>query len=94
MSISREEALKIAYISRISLEEHEIESVLKQLTEVLAYAQRVQDLATELDEQPSHKNINVMRNDVVAPSDSEIVLSRAPEREENYFVVPRILDTK
>jgi aspartyl-tRNA(Asn)/glutamyl-tRNA(Gln) amidotransferase subunit C len=94
VSISREEALKIAYISRISLEEQEIEPVLKQLTEVLEYAQRVQDLATELDEQPSYKNINVMREDVVASSYPEIILSRAPEREENYFVVPRILDTK
>ena len=94
MSISREEALKIAYISRISLEEQEIEPVLKQLTEVLAYAQRVQDLATELDEQPSHKNVNVMRDDGVVLSNPEILLSRAPEREENYFVVPRILDTK
>lgn len=94
MSISREEALKIAYISRLSLEEHEIEPVLKQLTEVLAYAQRVQDLATELEEQPSNKNVNFMRDDLVQPSHPEILLSRAPEREDQYFVVPRILDTK
>ena len=94
MSISREETLKLAYISRISLEEQEIEPVIKQLVELLAYAQRVQNLATELDEQPSHKNINVMRDDVVVPSNPEMLLSRAPEREENYFVVPRILDTK
>ena len=94
MSISREEVIKLAYISRISLDEQEIEPVIKQLAEVLAYAQRVQDLATELDEQPSHKNVNVMRDDVVVLSNPEILLSRAPEREENYFVVPRILDTK
>ncbi len=94
MSISREEVIKLAYISRLSLDEQEIEPVIKQLAEVLAYAQRVQDLATELDEQPSHKNVNFVREDVVISSYSEILLSRAPEREENYFVVPRILDTK
>jgi len=94
MSISREEVLKIAHISRLSLQEHEIEPIVKQLNEVLAYAQCVQDLASELEDQPSNKNVNVMRSDVVQPSPAEAVLACAPEKEEHYFVVPRIIDAK
>ncbi len=94
MSISREEALKIAHISRLALDEQEIDNVIKQLQSVLAYAKRVQELGGELEELPSNKTVNVMRQDAVVASDPESILERAPEREENYFVVPRILDTK
>ncbi len=94
MKISREEALKIASISRIALHENEIDAVVTQLADVLEYAKRVQDLATEIEDQPSSKNVNVMRDGLVQTSSPELILSRAPEREEHYFVVPRILDTK
>ncbi len=94
MSISREEVLKIAHISRLSLEEHEIEPIVKQLNEVLAYAQCVQELASELEWQPSNKNVNMLRPDEIHPSPSEAVLACAPEKEEQYFVVPRIIDAK
>ena len=94
MSISREEVLKIAHISRLSLEEHEIEPIVKQLNEVLAYAQCVQELASELEWQPSNKNINIFRSDEIHSSTPETVLSCAPEKEEQYFVVPRIIDAK
>ena len=94
MNISKEDALKIARISRIEIEDHEIDQILKQLGEVLEYAQRVQALAQDLEDQPSNKNINFLREGLVVPSDREAMLQCAPEREENYFVVPRILDTK
>lgn len=94
MSISREEALKIAYISRLALDEQEVDHVINHLQSVLTYAKRVQELALDIEELPSNKTVNVMRDDVVVPSYPERMLERAPEREENYFVVPRILDTK
>ena len=37
------------------------------------------------------KNVNVMKDDLVIPSDPEPLLSLAPQREENYYVVPTIL---
>ena len=94
MKISREEALKIASISRISLLEEEIEPLLKQLEDVLSYAERVAQVAEELKDQPSNKNVNFLREDVSVRSNGQEILERAPEREEDYFVVPRILDKK
>lgn len=94
MNISRDEVLKIAKISRITLFEDEIENLVKQLNDVLSYAARVKEVAEELEDQPSNKNVNFFREDVVSKFDSEEILSRAPEREGNYFVVPKILDTK
>ncbi len=94
MNITKEEVIKIAEISRLSLSDNEIEKILKQLEEVLGYAQRVKDIADQAEQQPSYKNINVMRQDVVEPSCPESVLACAPEAEEHFFVVPRIVNSK
>lgn len=91
--ISREEVLKIAEISHISLREDEIEPMIKHLEGVLSYAERVEEIAADIEE-PSDKNVNVLREDVVVRVDPETILRQAPEREDNYFVVPAILKTK
>ncbi len=89
--ISRKEVLKIASMSAIALREEEIEPMIAQLEQVLSYAERVTQVATSVEE-PSTKNINVMRDDLVIPQDPAPILAQAPEREGNYFVVPMILD--
>lgn len=93
IKVSKEEVLKIAEISHISLREDEIDPMIKHLEGVLSYAQRVQEVAADIEE-PLDKNVNVFREDVVAQVQSEVILCQAPEREENYFVVPAILEKK
>lgn len=93
--ISRQEVLKIAQISAISLQEHEIEPLITQLEEVLSYAARVKEIAASQElssDKNSHKNVNIMRQDKVVIQDPESILAQAPERAGNYFVVPMILD--
>lgn len=92
-NITREEVIKIAQISALAIEESEIESLQKQLGAVLSYAARVQEVASEV-EVPSNKNINVFREDIVQPSDPLAILKLAPEREEDFFVVPAIIEDK
>lgn len=91
--ISKEELLGLARLSRLELDENEIQSLMQQIEAVLSYAQRVQEIAQKgfLPEQ-STKNINVMREDVIIPTDSKSILEQAPESEQNYFVVPVILE--
>lgn len=89
--ITQEEVLKIAQISHITLREDEVEPLMKQLESVLSYAERVQEIAAQIEE-PLSKNVNVFRDDIVVHTDPETILSQAPEREENYFVVPAIIE--
>ncbi len=89
--ISKEEVLKIAKISRIAIHDNEIDSIKKHLQEVLSYAERVQEIAQQIEE-PSNRNINVFREDSVAAVPIEPIMSQAPVREGNFFVVPSILD--
>ena len=90
IKITKEEVYHIARISNIEIYPDEIEEMTQHLQEVLAYAGRVAEIAADVYE-PSNKNINVMREDVVARTDTKPILEQAPEEQENYFVVPKII---
>ena len=90
--ISRDEVLNIARMSQIALREDEIDSLITQLEQVLSYAERVTEVATKIEE-PSTKQVNVFRADMVVSQDPEPIMVQAPEREGNYFVVPKILES-
>lgn len=91
--ISREEVKKIAHMSALEIRDDEIELMIQQLEEVLTYAQRVQEIAAEIEE-PSTKNSNIFREDVTTTSDTEAILERAPECEDGFYVVPSIIEDK
>ncbi|MCA9770415.1 Asp-tRNA(Asn)/Glu-tRNA(Gln) amidotransferase subunit GatC [Candidatus Dependentiae bacterium] len=93
IKITREEVLKIARISRLNIHEEEVEPLMKQLDDVLSYAQRVKEVAADIQE-PSTKNMNFFREDVVIKTDPEKSLKQAPQREEDFYVVPAILEYK
>lgn len=94
MKISAEEIKKIALLSRLNVEDEDIESVGKQLNDILAYM----DLLNQVDVtdvQPMAHAVtmrNVMRDDVPQPSlSNEKALQNAPEPENGYFKVPKVI---
>lgn len=91
--ITKQDILKLAKISQLSIHEDEIEPTRKQLQDLLSYAARVEEIAWECAASIS-KNANVVRADVVIRTDSEPLLALAPETEEHYFVVPKIIESK
>lgn len=91
--ISKEEVKHIAAITKLHIEESELEGVQKQLADVLEYAERVQEIAKDVTI-PSNKNINHDREDSVIQQDNTDILAQAPQQEDNYFVVPKIVDSE
>ena len=89
--ITKEEVEKIARLSHIELTEQEISNAMKHLEAVLSYAARVQDIAKDVAD-PTLKNKNVERDDVVIATDPQTILAQAPEREGDFFVVPVIIE--
>ena len=90
--VTREELLKIAHMSYLDIHEDEIEQLKNQVGQVISYAERVIEAAADIEEPPI-KNVNVFREDVVVKTNPEPILAQAPEREGDYFVVPRILES-
>lgn len=91
--ITREEILKLGELSKIEILDEEIEFIAKQLQDVLTYAHRVKEVAVDLQIN-SGKNINVFAQDIIDRTDPEPILAQAPESENHFFIVPKILEGK
>lgn len=90
--ISKEELKKLAHISSLQIQEDELAAFSDQINGVLTYAARVADIAKDVSI-PSNKRVNVFREDVLKETNKEEVLREAPEREQDYFVVPVIIQS-
>ncbi len=91
VKISREDILKLGRSASLNLTEDEIPLMMNNLQTVLSYAAHLKDIAQTYQGLAMPKNSNVMRNDEVIETSSEPLLEAAPQREDNYFVVPVIL---
>ncbi len=95
MAISREEVITIAELAKLTLTEEEIQMFQVQLSEILNYAQILNQVDTE-DVPPTTSAIplrNVMRDDVVKLSlENEAALLNAPDAFERSFRVKAVLD--
>jgi len=95
MKISLKEVSHIAHLARLELTEEELEKFSIQLSKILSYMDKLNELDTSNIEPTSHviPIKNVFRDDVVLPSlSSEEALRNSPERTGNFFRVPRIIE--
>lgn len=86
---------QIAELARLSLKPEEKARLKKDLESILAYVEQLKTVPTEAVEPTSHVlNLeNVFREDSVRPSAvRDEVLKHAPEREGNFFKVPKIIE--
>ncbi len=94
MSISSEEVLHVAHLARLEFSEEEVELFTTQLADILNYVAKLNELDTSQIEPTYHalQLSNVFREDEVKPSYTvEEVLSNAPEKENGFFVVPKVI---
>lgn len=95
MKLRRDEVLHIAELVKIALTEEETERFAEQLSEILAYAEKLNQLDTDTIP-PTAQAIyrrNVTRPDVAQPSLSpEEALANAPQRQDGFFRVRPILE--
>jgi aspartyl/glutamyl-tRNA(Asn/Gln) amidotransferase subunit C (EC 6.3.5.-) len=94
MKISREEVEYVAMLARLELTARETEEYTGNLNSILEYAAMLEKLDTS-DVLPTAHAVplhNVMREDVVKPSmDAAKVLANAPDAENGFFKVPKIV---
>ncbi|SMP13960.1 aspartyl/glutamyl-tRNA(Asn/Gln) amidotransferase subunit C [Desulfurobacterium pacificum] len=94
MKLSKEEVKHIAMLSRLTLSEEEVEKFQEQLSRILDFVEKLNELDTEgID--PKFQIIppqNVLREDVPGVSlPREKALMNAPETDGEYFIVPKVV---
>jgi aspartyl-tRNA(Asn)/glutamyl-tRNA(Gln) amidotransferase subunit C len=93
--IDRMQVRKVAKLARLQLTDAEVDEFTGQLGAILEYVQQINKLDTQGIEPLAHclPVSNVLREDGVTPSlGTEKTLENAPQRNEMFFIVPRILD--
>lgn len=95
MSLTLADVEKIAHLARLELTEAEKVQYQNQLSAILDYAERLNELDLAAVPPTAHAvtQQNVMRADIVEPSlPMEDVLFNAPQKANNQFVVQAVLD--
>ena len=95
MKIDKNTTLKIAKLCRVRIEEHEIEELSSQLSSILDWVEQLNEVNTENVEPLNNVSIAKLplRKDKANSEDkSKEVLTNAPEKLENYFVVPKVVE--
>ena len=95
MSVTLKDVKHIAELARLEFSGEELESFTHQLNQILEYVEKLNELDTENVEPLSHpvEGINAFREDELKPSiNREEALKNAPDRDEEFFRVPKVID--
>lgn len=95
MDIKREDILHLADLSNFSLSEDEINSLKKDLQDIIKYISQLDELDTK-DVEPTYQVFemeNVWREDEIKPQDAsrEQLLALTKEQKDYQIKVPKVL---
>ncbi len=95
MKIQKKEVEHVAKLARLELKEPEKEQLSEQLSNILTYIEKLNELDTSKAEPTTHvvPLRNVFREDEVKPSlDPKSALANAPEKIDGFYRVPKIIE--
>ena len=95
MKITKEDVIQTADLARLEINEEELERFSEQLGHILEYIEGLNELDTTDIEPTSHvlDLSTLLREDVVKQIiTSKEALRNAPESENDFFVVPKVIE--
>ena len=85
----------IAYLSRLSFDEKSEDKITKDLENIIKFVDQLDSADTENIEplaNPLEKTAKTRSDNVTAKNRKEIFLNRSPKSNEDYFLVPRVVE--
>ena len=85
----------IAYLSRLSFDEKSEDKISKDLENIIKFVDQLDSADTENIEplaNPLEKTAKTRSDNVTAKNRKEIFLDRSPKSNEDYFLVPRVVE--
>ncbi|MCZ6527598.1 MAG: Asp-tRNA(Asn)/Glu-tRNA(Gln) amidotransferase subunit GatC [Candidatus Dadabacteria bacterium] len=95
MKISKDDIIKVSELARLEFKEEELEIFTEQLGNILEYIEQLNELDTDNVEPTSHVldiSTPLREDKVVEWLSTEEVLKNAPESEDDFFVVPQVIE--
>ncbi|HQU74815.1 MAG TPA: Asp-tRNA(Asn)/Glu-tRNA(Gln) amidotransferase subunit GatC [Calditrichia bacterium] len=94
MSITIDQVAHVAKLAKLAFDEKDQEKMTRELGAILTYVDKLGELDTTGVEPMSHTSevTNVMREDRVGTSlPREVALKNAPDAQDGYFKVPKVI---
>ena len=95
MKIDKNTILKIAKLTRVKINNNEITELSNQLSSILDWVEILNEVNTDNIEplsNVSRSKLYLRKDEKNKEDKSNDVLSNAPEKLENYFVVPKVIE--
>jgi len=95
MKISKDDVIKVSELARLEVKEEELDKFTEQLGNILEYIEQLNELDTNNVEPTSHVldiSTPLREDKVVEWLNIEEVLQNAPESEDDFFVVPQVIE--
>lgn len=96
MKIDRPLLDKIAHLARLEFDEKDAEKMMADMTAIVEWVEKLNEVDTTGIEPLTtmSSEVNMLRDDEVGPHLShERALQNAPKKDENYFRVPKVIDS-
>ncbi len=94
MKITREDVAHIARLARLQVDDSLMDKFAEQIGNTLQYIDTLKDADVSMARPVSDivSGTNVFRQDVVENSPGpDVTLANAPERDDNFYTVPRVV---
>jgi aspartyl-tRNA(Asn)/glutamyl-tRNA(Gln) amidotransferase subunit C len=97
MKITEDTVDKIAHLARLEVNADEKEQLMADMSRILTFMDKLNEVDTSNVEPLIYmtEEVNVFRKDEVKELIThEDALQNAPEHDENYFLVPKVIETR
>lgn len=95
MSLDKATVARIARLARLEVPDDQLETVAGELDQILAFVEQLNEVNTDGVEPMTavvEMNLRMRPDKVTEGGEPEKVLANAPERVDNYFVVPKVVE--
>ncbi|OKS85504.1 Asp-tRNA(Asn)/Glu-tRNA(Gln) amidotransferase subunit GatC [Mucilaginibacter polytrichastri] len=97
MKITEDTVDKIAHLARLEVNAEEKEQLMADMSRILSFMDKLNEVDTSNVEPLVYMTdeVNTFREDVIKEVIThEEALQNAPEHDENYFMIPKVIETR
>lgn len=95
MAIDKETVKKVAFLSRLKIEDEKVEATEKEFNKILSWIEQLNEVDTDNVEplvSVNDSHISCREDKVTEGNQAAAVLANAPQAEYGYFVVPKVVE--
>lgn len=95
MAIDKETVKKVAFLSRLKIEDEKVEATEQEFNKILSWIEQLNEVNTDNVEplvSVNDSHISCREDKVTEGNQSAAVLANAPQAEYGYFVVPKVVE--